>query len=168
MRPGELFALEWSDIDLKANRITVARRVYKGSLDLPKSNRPKVIALTPPARDALLRQPTRHGDLVFRSKRGERLSQPTHSGYWSQVCARARLDFDFYLATKHYGVHLLYKLDLSKRAIAAQMGWSEEAVENLLRTYGHADLVTLAEVDALYEREFSDALSDAKTAETES
>jgi hypothetical protein len=32
-----------------------------------------------------------------------------------------------------HGVHLLYTLGLSKRAIAAQMGWSEKAVDNLLR-----------------------------------
>ena len=36
------------------------------------------------------------------------------------------------------------------RAIAAQMGWSEDAVDGLLRVYGHADLVALSEVDALY------------------
>jgi hypothetical protein len=48
-------------------------------------------------------------------------------------------------------VHRLYGLGLSKRAIAAQMGWSEQAVDSLLRTYGHADQVALAEVDALYE-----------------
>ena len=37
-----------------------------------------------------------------------------------------------------------------------------EAVENLLRVYGHADLVALTKIDALY----SDATSDAKGAET--
>jgi hypothetical protein len=30
------------------------------------------------------------------------------------------------------------------------MGWSERGVEALLRTYGHADVAVLAEVDALY------------------
>ena len=65
--------------------------------------------------------------------------------------ARAGLDFDLYLATKHYGVHLLYRLGLSKRAIAAQVGWSEDAVDGLLRTYGHLDLIAPAEVDALYQ-----------------
>ena len=30
MRPSELFALEWSDIDLKANRIDVQRRALQG------------------------------------------------------------------------------------------------------------------------------------------
>jgi integrase len=85
MRPSKLFALEWADIDLAAHRIHVRRRVYKGELDLPKSNREKVIALPPPARDVLLRQPTRHLDLVFASKTGRRLSQPTLSGYWGKV-----------------------------------------------------------------------------------
>lgn len=47
------------------------------------------------------------------------------------MLARTGLDRDFYLASKHYGVHLLYKLGLSSRAIGAQMGWSEKAVESL-------------------------------------
>jgi integrase len=152
MRPGELFALEWQDIDFRANRIDVRRRVYKGELDIPKSNKPRRIALAPPARDVLLCQPTRDQELVFLSKTGRRLSQPMLSGYWSPVKARAGVEFDFYLATKHYGVHLLYKLGLSPRGIAAQMGWSEAAVHNLLRVYGHIDLIALEEVDALYEK----------------
>ena len=168
MRPSELFALEWSDIDFKANRIDVQRRLYRGGLDVPKSNKPRRIALTPPARDVLLRQPTRTEQLVFLSKTGRRLSGPTVSGYWSQVKAAAGLDFDFYLATKHYGVHLLYKLGLSTRAIAAQMGWSERAVEKLLTVYGHIDVIALEEVDRLYEDKVvplhavSDAPSDAR------
>lgn len=36
MRPGELFALEWADIDTKAMRIHVRRRLYRGATDLPK------------------------------------------------------------------------------------------------------------------------------------
>jgi integrase len=151
MRPGELFALEWRDVDLHRNRVHVRRRLYWGELDLPKSNMARVIALPPPARDRLLSQPTRGGELVFRSKTSRRLSQPTLSGYWSQVKAAAGLELDFYLCTKHYGAALLYRLGLSRRAIAAQMGWSEGAVDALLRVYGHADLVALQEVDALYE-----------------
>jgi hypothetical protein len=56
-------------------------------------------------------------------------------------------------------VHLLYKLGLSRRAIAAQAGWSEHAVDKMLRIYGHTELVALAEVDALYA-----SLSDAAAA----
>ena len=89
--------------------------------------------------------------------------QATLSGYWAQVKARAGLDFDFYLAGKHYGVHLLYKLGLSSRAISAQMGWSENAVEKLFQVYGHIDLIALGEVDAL--RPSTDAHTDAAAAE---
>jgi hypothetical protein len=42
------------------------------------------------------------------------------------------------------------RLGLSSRAIGAQMGWSEKAVDSLLQVYGHVDLVALSEVDALY------------------
>lgn len=128
----------------------MSRRLYRGLVDTPKSNKPKTIALPPPARDVLLRQPTRGVELVFVSKTGKQLTAPTVCQYWALVKARAGLDFDFYLATKHFGVHLLFRLGLSKRAIAAQMGWSEDAVDGLLRVYGHADQVALSEVDALY------------------
>jgi hypothetical protein len=80
---------------------------------------------------------------VFANKTGGRLTQPTLTAYWGKVKARANLEFDFYLATKHMSVHRLFKLGLSTRAISAQMGWSEKAVEKLLRVYGHADVVAL-------------------------
>ncbi|MEA2495757.1 MAG: integrase [Thermoleophilaceae bacterium] len=150
MRPGELFALEWSDVDFDAMRIMVRRRLYKGSLDVPKSNRIRQIALTPPARDALVGLP-RTSALVFTGKRGGRLSQPTLSGYWSQVLARSGLDFDFYLATKHYAVHYLYvTLELPPRVIAEQMGWTVEGVMALLRVYGHGEIGALEEIDRAF------------------
>jgi integrase len=134
MRPGELFALEWSAIDFTRNRILVSRNVYKGRVQQGiKTSASKLIALPPPARDVLLRQPTRSGSLVFVSKTGKRMAQNTLSHYWSPVKARAGLDFDFYMASKHYGVSLLYRLGLSKRAIAAQMGWSEKQVDEAAR-----------------------------------
>jgi integrase len=152
MRPGELYELRYPDVDLITNRITVARRLYRGTVDVPKNGRPKTIALVPPARAILLRQPTRTRDdgLVFTSKQGKRLTAPTLCQMWALVKARSGLDFVFYEATKHAGVHQLYKLGLSKRAIAAQAGWSEEDVDAMLREYGHTDLVALSEVDALY------------------
>ena len=56
-------------------------------------------------------------------------------------------------------------------SIAAQMGWSEKAVEKLLTVYGHIDLIALGEVDALYERKVvplrpvTDAQTDATAAD---
>ncbi len=152
MRPGELFALEWADIDFKAMRVDVRRRLYRGRIDLPKSNKARRIALTPPARDALVGQHMREtGGLVFLSKRGVRLSQPTLSGYWGKVLARAKLDFDFYLATKHYAVHYLHAtLGLPPRVIAEQMGWTLGGVLKLLAVYGHGDVGALEEIDRAF------------------
>lgn len=50
------------------------------------------------------------------------------------------------------GCTVVAGLDSSRRsrAIGAQMGWSEKAVESLLHVHGHIDLIALAEVDALY------------------
>lgn len=73
------------------------------------------------------------------------------SGYWAKVCARACLDFYFYLATKHYAVHYLYAtLGLPPRVIAEQMGWQASSVLNLLATYGHGDVGALEEIDQAF------------------
>jgi hypothetical protein len=68
-----------------------------------------------------MRQPTRTGELVFVSKRAEQLTAPTVCQYWALVEARAGLDFVHYEATKHYGVHLLYKLGES--SVASPLRW---------------------------------------------
>jgi integrase len=122
MRPSELCALEWRDIDFAAMRIHKRRRLYRGELDVPKTG-PKLIALTAPARDAIKRLP-RDSDLVFTSKTGLRLSTRNLGQYWRKVLEAAGLRFDFYHATKHYGVHYMWThMRLSPRAIAAQAGW---------------------------------------------
>ncbi len=81
---------------------------------------------------------------MFTSKLGKRLSQSTMSSYWAQVLARAGLGFDFYHATKHYGVHYMWTtLGMSRRAIAAQAGWSLGTVDKMLAIYGHGDVGAL-------------------------
>jgi integrase len=150
MRPGEIFALEWADIDMAAMRIDVRRRLYRGSTDLPKSNKVRRIALTPPARDAVLGQ-SNDGALVFRAKRGGQLSQPTLSMYWGKVLAAAGLDFDFYLATKHFAVSYMHNtLGLAPRVMAEQMGWSLKTTLKMLEVYGHGDVGALEEIDKAF------------------
>jgi hypothetical protein len=46
-----------------------------------------------------------------------------------------------YLCTKHRCVHhMKVKLNLPNHVIAAQMGWSESAVEKMVATYAHAEI----------------------------
>jgi integrase len=162
MRPGELMALDWGDIDLDAGahgRAQVRRRFYRGRMDLPKSNRERTITITAPAREALDSLLQLRGyypaGFVFRNKTGGPLTAPTLTQYWKEVRARSRLDHDFYMATKHYGVwYLKVRLGLPDAAIAAQAGWSESAVTKMVATYGHAvDERRLNEIDLAFERD---------------
>ena len=62
------------------------------------------------------------------------------------MLARAGLDFDFYLATKHWCVHYMHaELGLPPRVIAEQMGWTLAGVLKLLAVYGHGDVGALEE-----------------------
>jgi integrase len=157
MRPSELVALQWDNIDFDAGRILVDARFYRGRTDLPKSNRPRIVALTAPALAALeqLQQVDGYpvGGLVFRNKTGGRLTAPTLSAYWAQVRARAGLEHDFYVATKHYGVWFMkVRLELPNAAIAAQAGWSEKTVDKMIATYGHAvDERRLTEIQTAFD-----------------
>jgi integrase len=87
MRPGELFALRWSDVDFDALRIHLRRRYYKRRLGPPKNGRERTIVLTPPAR-AVLEEMARMSELIFTGKRGGPLSQPLLSGYWTPLPQR--------------------------------------------------------------------------------
>jgi hypothetical protein len=152
MRPSELYALEESKIDVRRMRVLKDARLYKGKVDAPKTGI-VLIPLTPPARDAIANRPRNDQGLIFLSKQGKRLSQPAMSGYWAQVKAAAGLDFDFYHATKHYGVHYMWtELEMSPRAIAALAGWKVSTVTKMLETYGHGDVGALEEVDASFAR----------------
>ena len=92
---------------------------------------------------------------MFRNKTGGQLTAPTLTAYWKEVRARARLDHDFYMATKHYGVHYMkVVLGLPDAAIAAQAGWSESAITKMVATYAHAvDERRLDEIDAAFLRD---------------
>jgi hypothetical protein len=92
----------------------------------PPRARDAVLAL---AAERMARDPeaAREDALVFLSKQGKRLTTQIVSHYWQPVRAAVHLDrrTDFYLASKHLGVNLLWKQGVSTRAIAEQMGWSD-------------------------------------------
>jgi integrase len=149
MRPSELYALKWEHIDFKRNRIEKKERVYRGKVADPKTGE-KEIALTPPAKSAIANL-ERRSVYVFPSITGKRMSASGKSGYWGKVLARAGLDFEFYLASKHYGVWYMWtQMEMSQRLIAAQAGWSEKSVEKLIKVYGHGEVGALDEVDAAF------------------
>ena len=76
---------------------------------------------------------------------------PLLSAYWREVQAAAGLRFDWYMATKHRCVHYMkVKLNLPNHVIAAQMGWSEAAVEKMVAIYAHAEIGAPEAIDAAF------------------
>jgi integrase len=158
MRPGELCALDWEDVDFENEVVHVTKRIYDGEYDLPKSNEERTIALVKPAREALFSLIDEEQVLcgpVFRGKAGGRLDWNTHASYWRDVTREAGVDVSFYRATKHHGYEAMRQRGLSKEARMAQTGWSEAAVDKLDRVYGARkatrNAAHLAEVRGLYE-----------------
>lgn len=148
LRVGEAFALEWADLDFEAMRVRVERRVYRGQLDLPKSNRPRLCVLTPPARDALLPL-ARSSQLVFTTARGNRLSQTSFAWYWRALAPAVGRKVTPH-ELRHFAAHHLYvTMGLPSRVVAAQLGHDgPKLVEQL---YGHGDHGALEEIDRAFE-----------------
>lgn len=157
MRPGELFALEWGDIDLDRMRIMVRRRVYRGSLRLPKNNEIREIVLTPPARDALLLL-TREGERVFNARRGGMLSQSGLSREWTPIANAfgerpdkngVMATVDFYELRHRCAFWMLVELGMNERLVARQLGHTDGG--KLVRElYGHGDHGALEEIDRYF------------------
>jgi len=149
VRVGEAYALEWSDVDFEAARVTVERRVYKGQLDLPKGNRTRSISLIPAARSALLSIPGPRDGLIFRNKRGDRLSQTSMAWYWKSIATAVDRKVTPH-ELRHFAAHHLYvEVGLPDRVVAAQLGHDDGG--KLIRDlYGHGDVGALDEIDAAF------------------
>jgi integrase len=163
MRVGEVFALQWPDIDFKANRIKVNRRLYRGELDLPKANKKRQVVLVPEARDALLVL-DRSSEWVFQGKRGGQLSQSVLTYYWQKIetgFGRRVQPHEL----KHFCGHYLYvTLGLPDRVVAVQLGHSDGG--KLVRElYGHGDVGALDEIDRATRGRQTDAAPEADEAD---
>jgi integrase len=154
MRPGELFALRWEDLDLTSMRIHVRRRYYKGRLGPPKNGRERTIVLTPQARAVIDALP-RKSELIFTAKRGGPLTQPLLSGYWTPLAAllgkradkHGRYELvDFYELRHRAAWWMHVKLGMPERLVAVQLGHTDGG--KLVRElYGHGDHGALVEID---------------------
>ena len=140
MRPGELDALSWRQVDFGAEviEVDVQWNVKTASFTEPKYG-PYTIALVDHAKRRLLRIP-RDAAYVFTTLRGTHYTPSSRNHHWNRVRAAAGLgDLTLYLATRHYfGYYALNVLDLEPSVIAVQLGHRDggRLVEEL---YGHRD-----------------------------
>lgn len=156
MREGELFGLEWSEIDRRGSIIHVDRQLSKRRMTLPKNGETREIVLTPRAEAVLrrvdYRKPIRmldeHGrerpvDLVFRNKEGGPMSATSLYGFWEPIrVAFGRPDLKFH-GLRHFCATWLLELFRSQGSegssdVATQLGHTDDG-ELVRDRYGHTD-----------------------------
>jgi integrase len=136
LRPGELFALERSDVS--HDEVTIRQNLDgTGQLKLPKNGKPRVVILPPTARDALLDVPTRlDAPWLFVSRSGRQFRKSTLLYYWNPVrAAFGRPGMDFYELRHFCATHLL-ELGVSHADVAVQLGHTDGGAL-VMSTYGH-------------------------------
>lgn len=91
LRSGELRALTWDDVDLRAARVTVRWNEYHGTIDTPKGGRPRTVDMTARLVEAMRTVRHLRGDLVFSGPAGELLTEKESTCALWRVCKRAGL-----------------------------------------------------------------------------
>ena len=155
IRPGEMYALEHSDIDYDAMEIDIRRRAYRGDIDTPKSGKSRRIILPPAAAEALRTIPRSPGQrLVFLAKAGAPINSTRGcTGYWKPCWQRflgelepaRRAEFestkgagDFY-ALRHHCATMLLERGVAAEDVAIQLGHNDGGAL-VISTYGHPSL----------------------------
>ena len=140
MRPGELDALEWDDIDPAAEAIHVRRQHNQATrtLTAPKNGLERLAILTAPAREALDAAP-RYGPVCFPSLRGAHWTASSRAYHWNAVRAAVGYTGTLYMATRHFaGWYMVNVLRLAPEDVAVALGHTDGGY--LVRTlYGHLD-----------------------------
>lgn len=136
VRPGELFALDWSGLDLSRGRGRIDWQQRRDGRARPKKESQRDIVVPPAAVAVLRTMPRFDSEWVFGSITGRRLTANSHEYVWNKVrSAFGRPGMDFY-ELRHYGATALLELGVSAEDVAIQMGHKDGG--ELVRTrYGH-------------------------------
>jgi integrase len=123
LRPGELYALRWEDINLVGNVVAVEWQWSQRERRLvrPKYDSTRTVFLPPAAEDAL-EACGRVREEVFSAPRGGRLTGTVMGHYWPPVARAAGQDALTPHGLRHYYGTLLARMGLAPYEIAAMMG----------------------------------------------
>jgi integrase len=136
MRPGELFALQRSDVG--QDEVVIRRNLDgTGQLKLPKNGKERVVILPPPARDALLDVvPRVDAPWLFVTRSGRQFRKSSLHYYWDPArAAFGRPGMDFY-ELRHFCATHLHELGVSHADVAVQLGHTDGGAL-VMSTYGH-------------------------------
>jgi integrase len=136
LRPGELFALERSDVG--RDEVQIRQNLDgTGTIKAPKNGQERVVVLPPPAREALKDVPSRLDvPWLVVTKRGRQFTKSSLYYYWNPVrAAFGRPGMDYYELRHFCATHLL-ELGVSHADVAVQLGHTDGGAL-VMSTYGH-------------------------------
>lgn len=136
LRPGEMFALERTDVG--RDEVAIRQNLDgTGTIKSPKNGLERVVTLPPPGREALACVPPRLDQpWLFVTPRGRRFSKSSLYYYWNPVrAAFGRPGMDFYELRHFCATHLL-GLGVSHADVAVQLGHTDGGAL-VMSTYGH-------------------------------
>lgn len=126
MRIGELLALRWPNVQMKARKIHVCESFVRGVVGSPKSGRAREVPLSRQALEELKAQRHLRGELVFCDGDGKRLTQDQVEKPLRLACEKAGLRRVTWHVLRHsFASHLVMR------------GVPLKAVQELL---GHASM----------------------------
>src|SRR5207244_6160489 len=138
MRQGELFGLQWEDIDFARHVIHVRRSLWHGTLGTPKSRRSRRAIDMPPTLEQALQQQstTRRSEFVFCSERGTPLDADNfRHREFPAALRRAQLRRIRFHDLRHTYTSLLIAHGAHPKYIQAQLGHA--SIQTTLDRYGH-------------------------------
>ncbi|MBI5515245.1 MAG: site-specific integrase [Deltaproteobacteria bacterium] len=147
LRFSELIALDWTDVDLAARRLTVRRGCVLGVFDSPKNNRIRHLRLTAEAAVAIEELPHR-GGLLF-THRGKLINDETARRHLAEACRGAGIEPIGWHALRHSFASELIRRGASVFSVKELLG--HQSVEVTMR-YAHLGQETLDESVLLLER----------------
>lgn len=139
VRPGELQALRWRNVDLQRSEARIAHsRSTTGEITETKTYRARTVLIPAVARAALASMPRRpHADFVFLSSTGRPLNKSSIFYIWNPIRTVAQaegLPIDDMYELRHAAATMLLERGASLADVAVQLGCSAREIE---KTYGH-------------------------------
>lgn len=153
LRPSELIALEWDDIDFRRNIIKVTKALTQASDDFESTKTRagnREVKILAPAMNALINQKAytllKNKEIFQNPKTNERWigDRPIRNGVWRPALRKAKVRYRRPYQTRH--------------TYASMMLTAGESIAWLAKQLGHSSIITTMNVYAKYVK---DALPDA-------
>lgn len=123
LRLGELFGLEWQDIDFERKTLTVRQSIVRGIIGTPKSNKVRYIPLTDEVCRAIYESRQKSG-LVFHRNDGTPLSHHIADRAIRRACASAHIRMIGFHTLRHTFASQLASEGIPLNVVQALLGHS--------------------------------------------